>query len=103
MDAMVSGRVPVQVKEHGARILAEIGATQSQLIQAAYEYLIAEGKLPAPAEKLRGGGALKEQDIKDLEDFINKTTVKVDPSFWEGFDLKEELARGRAADYEALA
>ena len=103
MDAMVSGRIPVEMKERGAALLAEIGATQSQLIKAAYEYLLAEGKLPTPRRNLSGPARLTEQDISQLEEFINATTLDVDPAFWDGFDCKQALSEGRWADYEALA
>ena len=103
MDAMVSGRIPVEMKERGAALLTEIGATQTELIRAAYEYLIAEGKLPVPNAELAGPAALTERDMAALEQFINETTFAVDPAFWDGFDYKETIAEGRRADYEALA
>ena len=103
MDAMVSGRIPIEMKERGSALLSEIGATQTELIKSAYEYLIAEGKLPTPSATLAGPAALTKRDINALEQFINETTLAVDPSFWDGFDLKEALAEGRRADYEALA
>lgn len=46
MDAIVSARIPVAVKERGNAVLKELGATSSQLINAAYEYVLAERKLP---------------------------------------------------------
>ena len=46
MDAIVTARVPVEIKEQGAAILREIGATPTQLVNAAYEYLLAKGELP---------------------------------------------------------
>lgn len=48
MDAIVTARVPVAVKERANDILAEIGSTQSQLVNAAYDFLLTEHKLPAP-------------------------------------------------------
>ena len=103
MDAMVSGRIPTEMKEQGSKLLAQIGATQSQLIKAAYEYLLAEGRLPQPQSRLAGPSALTEQDLTQLENFINATTFEVGPDFWADFDLKDTLAEGRWADYEALA
>ena len=44
MDATVSARVPVAVKA----LLSELGATPSQLINAAYRYVLAERRLPEP-------------------------------------------------------
>ena len=46
MDAIVTARVPAEVKEQGGKILREIGATPTQLVNAAYAYLLAERRLP---------------------------------------------------------
>ena len=57
MDATVSARVPVAVKEQGNSVLRSIGATPSQLINAAYEFVLSERELPRPHddfEALRG-------------------------------------------------
>ena len=53
MDAIVSARVPVAVKERGNATLRELGATPSQLINAAYEFVLAERKLPKAHEPIR--------------------------------------------------
>lgn len=57
MDATVSARVPVAVKEQGNSVLRSIGATPSQLINAAYEFVLANHRLPHAhddLEALRG-------------------------------------------------
>ena len=46
MDAMVSARVPVEVKKQGDRKLKEIGSSATELVNAAYSYLIETGELP---------------------------------------------------------
>lgn len=48
MDAIVSARVPIAVKERGNAALKDLGATPSQLINAAYEFVLAERQLPKP-------------------------------------------------------
>lgn len=50
MDTTVSARIPVAVKERGGEILKELGATPSQLINAAYQYLLANHELPGTKE-----------------------------------------------------
>ena len=47
MDAFVSARVPVEVKTQVAQRLKEIGATQSELVNAAFSYVLAVGQLPS--------------------------------------------------------
>lgn len=46
MDAMVTARVPVEVKERVGSILREIGSSPTELVNAAYDYVLRYGKLP---------------------------------------------------------
>lgn len=48
MDAIVTARVPIAIKERGNAVLKDLGATPSQLINAAYEFVLAEKQLPKP-------------------------------------------------------
>ena len=57
MDAIVTARVPVAVKEQVGSILHEIGSTPSQLVNAAYEYVLAERELPRAGTGLGEGEA----------------------------------------------
>lgn len=54
MDAMVPARVPVEVRDRANAIMKRIGITPTQLINNAYENLLATGELlhgsePEPA------------------------------------------------------
>ena len=46
MDAMVTARVPVEVKERVGSILREMGSSPTELVNAAYDYVLKSGKLP---------------------------------------------------------
>ena len=46
MDAMVTARVPVEVKERVGTILREMGSSPTELVNAAYDYVLKYGKLP---------------------------------------------------------
>ena len=46
MDAMVSARVPVEVKKQGDEKLKEIGSSITELVNSAYDYLLEHGTLP---------------------------------------------------------
>ena len=46
MDAMVTARVPQEIKEQGNAVLKSIGATATDLINAAYAYVIKNRELP---------------------------------------------------------
>lgn len=110
MDSVVTARVPVEIKNQGNAALRRIGATPTRLINAAYEYVLATGKLPEVAAAgqvdAQGDGVTvrkptREQE-QDLLNFMRETTMEAPEGFWDGLSLKEYLARERTADYEAL-
>ena len=53
MDAMVSARVPIEIKQRGDKRLKEIGSTATELVNAAYHYVIEHGELPAAHPDVR--------------------------------------------------
>ena len=46
MDAVVTARVPVEIKEQGNALLRSIGSSPTELINEAYRYVLKHGKLP---------------------------------------------------------
>ena len=62
MDAIVSARVPIALKERGNGILHDIGSTPTQLINAAYQFVLAEHELPKPHE--REGAPLPQGHVR---------------------------------------
>jgi len=53
MDAMISARVPVEIKKRGDKALKEIGSTATELVNAAYRYVIEHGELPGAKPDIR--------------------------------------------------
>lgn len=53
MSKMVSARISDALFDQGCAQLEELGATQTQLIKAAFDYLIEERSLPQPPRKKR--------------------------------------------------
>ncbi|WP_165246658.1 hypothetical protein [Adlercreutzia sp. ZJ141] len=104
MDAIVSARVPVAVKERGNATLKELGSTPSQLINAAYEFVLAERQLPKAREPLRAAGAQKRaltpQQVKkiraSLEAMYVGPTVSNQP-------FNEQLNKARDERYARFA
>lgn len=47
MDAIVTARVPVELKEQGGEILRSIGASQTDLVNSAYRFLLSTRRLPS--------------------------------------------------------
>lgn len=48
----VTARIPDEIQRQGTDILKELGATTTQLVNAAYTYLISQHRLPAPLDTL---------------------------------------------------
>lgn len=63
MDAIVTARVPVEIKDQGNRILKSLGSSPTELINAAYRYVLAEKRLPH-IEPLSGTG--RKQGSREL-------------------------------------
>ena len=57
MDAIVSARVPIALKERGNGILHDIGSTPTQLINAATSSFSRSTSCPSPMILSRGCGA----------------------------------------------
>ena len=105
MDTTVSARVPIEIKKQADKKLRSLGASTTDLINAAFRYLLAENELPG----VRSGGkrganerVLSEEQRSYLQEFIAATSFEVDDSDLS-VSYKEEIAAGRFADYEALA
>lgn len=104
MDAIITARVPVEVKEQVNEILKEIGATQTQLVNAAYDYVLSQRELPIVRPPLRRASRmLTAEQKRDLRERVESMTFAVPEDFWAGRSYKDIIAEGKAADYEALA
>ncbi len=96
MDAIVTARVPIAVKERGSEILGEIGATTTQLVNAAYDYLLAEHDLPRASSDVHGfaskGCMLSEDQVLNVKGALAR--MFVGPEEGEG-SFDERLAQAR--------
>lgn len=113
MYEMVTARVPSEIRRQGNAVLKEIGATPTQLVNAAYEYILAKRRLPKTSSDTTSQARfddgeivhrrLDSESLRQLEESIERSTLRVPASFWEGASYKDVIAKGRRADYEALA
>ena len=80
MDAIVSARVPIALKERGNGILHDIGSTPTQLINAAYQ--LAEHELPKPHDPLEGMRGAKRELTDEQKEKVRRSlkTMYVGPS-----------------------
>ena len=96
-NTLVSARVPSAKKEASADILKRLGATATDLINSAYDYLLENGELPR---------AQNAQQRADFASFVEATTLEVEweqhPTPEDG-DYKRMIRDWRGAAYESLA
>ena len=97
-NTLVSARVPRAKKERGAGVLASIGATTSDLINSAFDYVIAAKELPS----VRKAAPEVREDTDAFAAFVGASTLDV--GWPEGFDgdYKQLMSRMRADEYESL-
>lgn len=112
MDSIVTARIPVEVKNQVSEILEALGSNTTQLINAAFEYVLVTGKLPDAHEDAslessskRSSRQLSEKDKEELSALFGKISVPAPASFWNDLGdstYKEAISEWRSSDYEAL-
>ena len=96
-SSLVNARVPNAKREIGAGILESLGATTSELINGAYDYLIEYRRLP---------GKAAQSDARSPEAFARfaeESTCAIEWGADAGdVDYREILRSGKRAEYESL-
>jgi antitoxin component of RelBE/YafQ-DinJ toxin-antitoxin module len=101
--ALVSARVPKEIRRQGNVVLERIGATPTQLVNAAYQYVIEHGALPATKKELSPANrTLSVAQLNKLKARSLRMALPGSELALKNRDLKELLAEGRLADYESL-
>lgn len=92
---LVSARVPYAKKEAAVSVLKSLGATTSDLINDAFNFVLEHRALPSDVIESTG-----END--DFAAFMQATTLSVS---WDDSaqSYKDILREGKRADYESLA
>ena len=102
MDAMVTARVPKEIREQGTEVLRELNATTTDLVNAAFRYVILERKLPAAGDEGRlkpGKRVLSDTQAEELDAFLRATApARVPEDACPFEDLLEEAMGDRYAD-----
>lgn len=70
MDAMVTARVPVEIKEQVTALLRENGSTPTELINSAYVYYLEHQKLPQENLLRAGRRRLTKEQAKRIEERV---------------------------------
>ena len=66
VDAMVTARVPIEVKERVGAMLRDMGSSPTELVNAAYDYVLRCGKLPEVEREDPCVIRLTPEQIEDL-------------------------------------
>ena len=106
-DVVVTARVPVEIRDRGNAILKSIGSTPTELVNAAYSYVIEHGELPraqssladTPEKKRR----LSPEQSQKIRERNERITFEVPESFWEETSDEELLVEALEEQYESLA
>lgn len=95
-STVVNARISLAKKEAANSILESIGATPSELINSAYDYLLKHKRLPGNADE-------DSEERRGFKGFVEGSTLEID---WEKsdplLDYHEILRQGKARDYESL-
>lgn len=95
MSRMVSARIPDALFDQGCARLEELGATQTQLVKAAFDYLLAERSLPhSPSNK-------KKAVRKELSPEQRQLLAAKLSSCQLGIDIPSDVAYAKKAAHQA--
>lgn len=106
MDAMVSARVPVEIKKQGDRKLKEIGSSATELVNAAYRYVLQYGELPrGKVEEPSETPQIKTLTGSDAQAFqkLWRTRSVLKAQAYDGENFKELLDQARGEYYARFA
>lgn len=104
MDAMVTARVPVEIKKQGDVILKEIGSSATELVNAAYDYLLKNKALPkaqAPTPAKVTRKVLRGKELDEFKAFWSKCKVPAIEGY-DGTNFKEMLGKLREERDESI-
>jgi antitoxin component of RelBE/YafQ-DinJ toxin-antitoxin module len=102
MDPVVTARVPADVRARGNEILQEIGSNATELVNAAYAYVIREKRLPKPEPIMEGGKrVLLPQHERQLREFVQAVKVPI-PESWADAPFNQLLDEAMEERYAGL-
>lgn len=105
MDPVVTARVPAEIRDQGNAILRQLGATPTELVNAAYEFLLHEKRLPVVAhgaEDLPGGiRALSPDAATAMLETLDSMALEV-PESWQGAVMDEVREPYTAPEWDYL-
>ena len=105
-DSIVTARVPAEIKEQGNKVLKKIGSTPTELVNAAYMYVLERKELPQitpTLEELRNKRrTLTPEQKEKVQKRMQETKLRA-PAEWETTSFKELLDQAREERYARFA
>lgn len=81
----VSARVPREIRDRGDAALKRIDSSVTDLVNAAFEYVIETGKLPSAQEgaasNKKRGSVFTQAQKESFKDFMRETSMEIAPEF----------------------
>lgn len=83
MHAMVTARVPVEIRDQVNAQLRAIGSSPTELVNAAYDYVLRTGELPDPrSDEQPMRITLTDAQVNELRFRLRHATRSVPAEFW---------------------
>ena len=104
MNPVVTARVPEGVRARGVDVLREIGSSTSELVNAAFDYVIKERELPRPkpAQGSEAGKRIMSKEQREqLQSFMESVRVPT-PEQWNDAPFEELLDQALEQRYAHL-
>ena len=103
MDPVVTARVPEGIRSRGVDVLKEIGSSTSELVNAAFAYVIQEHKLPKSKDVVSKASLrqVSAQQLAQARSFMEDVCIAV-PQQWDRRTFEDLLEEVRAEQYESL-
>lgn len=103
MDAIVTARVPVELKEQGSTLLKEIGSTPTQLVNAAYRFLLKEKRLPHVDSSLEDMRGAQRTLTKEQKQEVKRALDAMYVGAQDEMSFEKALEAARDERYAAFA
>ena len=104
MNPVVTARVPEGIRARGVDVLREIGSSTSELVNAAFEYVIKERRLPKPHIRQNGetqSRSISQEQLAQVAAFMDSVRISV-PKQWEDTPFEDLLDNAMEERYAHL-